>query len=623
MRKGIGLGTRLVFGFAVISLAAVGIGIYGINGMRAISSADRFLYEKATKPMAQLIAMTKGFQRQRIGLRDFMDAASKESASTFLAEARAQGASVAKAASELEGTLITENGRELFAAFQKSRERYAAIFNEIQAAHEKGDKAEVAVLMAGSGKDAASAEQSAIDALVQAKIDYAGSVADSNTKKGDATAVVMLALLAAVAALAVATAILITRQVMKSVGGEPEEIAAVADQVALGDLSTEFGDRAAMTGIQRSLAGLVSSLKTKSTALRSIAEGDLTAEVELASERDEVGISLREMLASLGELLGQVSGSVEQVASGSTQVSSTAQSLSQGAAEQAASIEEISAALVEINGQTMQNSQNALQMNDLAKTALERAEGGNASMRELVAAMVDINRSSEDVKKVVKAIDDIAFQINLLALNANVEAARAGKYGKGFAVVADEVRSLAVRSADAVKETTRMVEDSIAKVEKGNELVRLTAARLDEIADGSAKVAALADEVANASAEQSHGLEQISTGISQIDQVTQGTTSSSEESAAAAEELATQANQLKRMIERFKLRQDGPSDAEALKDLSPELLERIITQLKLRGGGAAKGGTGAAAARKGMRLVSEATQHTGSVKADDADFSEF
>jgi methyl-accepting chemotaxis protein len=619
MRKGIGLGAMLVSGFAIISLAAIGIGAYGIGSMNAINAADRFLYEKATAPMEQLIAMTKGFQRQRIGLRDFMDAPTKDAATAALAEARAQGAIVAKAAGEIDGTLATANGRELLDAFQKARARYDAVFGAIGDAHEKGDQARVAALMAGTGKEAAAAEQDAIDALVRAKIDYARTVAEDNTRKGAETARWMMLLLGAVAVLAVATAMLITRRVTKSVGGEPSEIAAIADEVALGDLSMRFGDAASLTGIQRSLAGMVASLKAKSEAIKRIADGDLTADVELASERDEVGVSIRQMVVSLGELLGQVSGSVDQVAAGSMQVSSASQALSQGAAEQAASIEQISASLVEINGQTSQNSQNALQMNGLAKTALDRAEGGNVSMKELVAAMADINRSSEDIKKVVKAIDDIAFQINLLALNANVEAARAGKYGKGFAVVADEVRSLAVRSADAVKETTRMVEDSIAKVERGNELVRLTAARLEEIADGSEKVAALADEVANASAEQSNGLEQISAGISQIDQVTQGTSSSSEESAAAAEELAAQAQQLKRMVERFKLRQEEEGEVDELRDLSPELLERIVAQLKARG---SKETGRVASAKKAIRPVAEAYLSV-STKAKDEEFSEF
>lgn len=197
-------------------------------------------------------------------------------------------------------------------------------------------------------------------------------------------------------------------------------------------------------------------------------------------------------------------------------------------------------------------------MNTLAKDAQGSAVKGNQQMKDLVAAMNDINTSAEQIKTVVKAIDDISFQINLLALNANVEAARAGKYGKGFAVVAEEVRNLAVRSANSVKDTTRMVDESISSIQKGNTLVEGTAKQLDEIVIGSAEVSNLAEEVATAGREQTQGLEQISLGLTQIDQVTQSNTASAEESASASEELSSQAQQVKSMLARFKLkRQEG------------------------------------------------------------------
>ena len=621
MRGRMKLGTRLVCAFAAVSLAAIGAGAYGIIGMRSIASADRFLYEKATEPMGLLIAMTKGFQRMRIGLRDAMDASTREGRDAALLEAQAQSEKVQKSAAEFGKNLATGNGSALFASFEAARKDYDAVFDKIMSLHGQGKDADVAALMKGAGKEAADAEQTAIDALVEAKIAYAKGVASDNTRLCDLTALIMLAALAAVLLLGVAVALVITRSITRAVGGEPEEIAAVADRVALGDLSIELDGADRMTGIQRSLAGMVGSLKAKSAALKTIAEGDLSTEVALASDRDEVGISLRAMLSSLNDLVSQVTLSIEQVAAGTEQVSQTAEALSEGATEQAASIEEISASLVEISGQTRQNSESALQMNGLAKASRDKAAEGNGRMKELVAAMADINRSSEDVKKIVKAIDDIAFQINLLALNANVEAARAGKYGKGFAVVADEVRSLAVRSAEAVKEATRMVEGSIASIGRGDELVRLTALRLEEISEGSAKVSDIADEVATASAEQSRGIEQINSGVEQIDQVTQGNTASAEEAAAASEELASQAQQLKEMVGRFTLRKIDEAQADAGPELSPELVERLLRELSARGLtlSASRGGTKADVAIKPVARSAAAAK----TRANDGDFGEF
>jgi len=624
------LGTRLVIGFSIVSLATIGIGITGIVAIKNINDADRFLYANATEPMVQLVAMTENFQSQRIGLRDAMDAmnaTNTEEESSRLAAAHAKGENVEKAASELSKTLVTDEGRKIFSDFEAARKGYDAVFDEIIAADKRGDKAAVAALMKGKGSAAAEAEQAAIDSLVQAKVKYAASVAGDNRVKGDNTSLFMLFDLLIVVLIGIFTALSITRRITKSVGGEPAEIARVADQVARGDLSVDFGDISKSSGIQRSLAGMVASLKAKSEALKHIAKGDLSVQVEFASEKDEVGLSLRTMLGSLNELLSQVSSAVEQVAAGSSQVSSAAQTLSQGTAEQAASIEEISASLTEIAGQTAQNSDNAREMNGLAKSSHQEAEAGNERMKELVTAMADINRSSEDVKKIVKAIDDIAFQINLLALNANVEAARAGKYGKGFAVVADEVRSLAVRSAEAVKETTRMVEDSIAKMDKGNELVKLTAAQLVGIAEGSARVAAIAEDVASASQEQTRGVEQISTGIEQIDQVTQSNSSSAEESAAAAEELAAQSRQLKSMVERFKLRSEEASPS-ALASLSPQLLSRLLEELRAGGWDTARPENKATAIKPVARDataqgVTASRAATAGTKASDADYSEF
>jgi methyl-accepting chemotaxis protein len=348
-------------------------------------------------------------------------------------------------------------------------------------------------------------------------------------------------------------AIMMSRSILNQLGEDPSVIKRITEKVATGDLDIKF-EKKNIKGVYKSVSNMISELQYKAGMISRIADRDLTNDVKIASDQDLLGKSLVQMTVSLNEILGQVNTSVDQVNTGSDQVSQASQSLSQGATEQASSLEEISASIIQINSQSRQNAENATEANGLARQASSDAEKGNREMENLSDAMQKINTSSDQIKKIVKVIDDIAFQTNLLALNANVEAARAGKYGKGFAVVADEVRNLAVRSADAVKETTEMVDDSIRNIESGNKAVEATASQLESILSGSAKVGDFLEEISIASREQAEAIDQITQGLEQIDQVTQSNTASAEESAAAAEELASQSVQLKNMIATFKLK---------------------------------------------------------------------
>src|SRR6056297_3668283 len=298
-----------------------------------------------------------------------------------------------------------------------------------------------------------------------------------------------------------------------------------------------------------SFSSLIEYQTEKAEIAKEIANKNLRVQASVSSEKDTLGKAFQEMVSALNELLGQVNSSVEQVNSGADQVSQASQNLSQGATEQASSLEEITSSTNEINSQSKQNAENATEAHGIAKQATEDAEKGNVQMKQLNESMEKINASSDEINKVVKVIDDNAFQINLLALNANVEAARAGKYGKGFAVVADEVRNLAVKSTDSVKETTQ----TVTNIKQGTEAAEATGKQLTSIVEGSGKVANFLEEIAQASREQAQAIEQITEGLDQIDEATQASTASAEESASASEELAGQAQQLRSMVAQFKL----------------------------------------------------------------------
>ncbi len=306
-----------------------------------------------------------------------------------------------------------------------------------------------------------------------------------------------------------------------------------------------------------------------------IKDGEVVGALEAITDLTEIKRAHREseqQTQALKGLLTKIEDAADLVESGARQVSEGSQVLSQGATEQAAAIQELSASIAEIAQQTKTNAVNS----EKASAVAEATRGGTAlideKMGQMLQAMNDISHASSNISKIIKTIDDIAFQTNILALNAAVEAARAGVHGKGFAVVADEVRSLALRSAAAAKDTTRLIETSLGTVAGGTKIAADTAHTLDAVVKGIAESAALMDEVASASKQQTLGISQVEKGVEQVALVIQSITATAQEAAAASEELSGQAVLLSGLVHEHK--------AEGLKledDLeSAELSEQIL-----------------------------------------------
>jgi methyl-accepting chemotaxis protein len=248
----------------------------------------------------------------------------------------------------------------------------------------------------------------------------------------------------------------------------------------------------------------------------------------------------------------ELSESAEQVSSAAHQVSGSSQSLAQGSSEQAASLEETSASSEEMSSMTRRNAENSQQAAAFMNAVSQRVAEANRTLADMMSSMEQIGASSGKISKIIKVIDEIAFQTNILALNAAVEAARAGEAGMGFAVVAEEVRNLAQRSAQAARDTTSLIEESILKSTEGSRKLEEVASSIVGITESAGKVKTLVDEVEASSKEQAQGIDQISKAMAQMDQVTQKTAANAEESASASEELNAQSQALMTVVKQLR-----------------------------------------------------------------------
>ncbi|MCX7881629.1 MAG: methyl-accepting chemotaxis protein [Brevinematales bacterium] len=333
------------------------------------------------------------------------------------------------------------------------------------------------------------------------------------------------------------------------------KIRLLAEDIARGkfvtpDIAYTYQDEIAT--LLSSFSNIVSSLKAKEGFLLALKEGDFTREIPISSNEDTVGLALKTMTERLSELIRAVKESIHQTMISVEQLKKATQHLSQGSTEQAAAVEEITSSVKEIQSQAKQNLAYATESIEIMKHLLSVVEENRIQLNQLSQAMKKNTEASEQIKAVVKTIDDIAFQINLLALNANVEAARAGKYGKGFAVVADEVRNLAVKSAQAAKDTAHIVEETVQNLLTSDNVLKQTLTKFDQIEKRSQEMSGKMLEIGKLSQAQSLGLDQISQGLTQISAAVQSAAASAEETASAANELAGQTQSLQNMVQVFK-----------------------------------------------------------------------
>jgi methyl-accepting chemotaxis protein len=324
------------------------------------------------------------------------------------------------------------------------------------------------------------------------------------------------------------------------------------------DVKKHKGDFAKIVnGVNETLDAVINPITEAMQVMKQLANKNLTARVtgnyngDLNTFKEDINLAAQD----LEESLIQVDMAVEQITAASNQISSGSQILAEATSEQASSLEEISSSLEEINSLTANNADNAKNGLNLSEQAVKAVDEGNIAMEKMNNAMASILQSSQETGKIIKTIDEIAFQTNLLALNAAVEAAHAGEAGKGFAVVAEEVKNLALRSADAAKNTNTLIEEATKNSEMGSNIVEQVTKSFIEMKEQFTKVKSIVNEITASSEEQAHGVNQISSGVEEMNRVTQQNAANAEESASAAEELNSQAAELKNMVNQFTLSQ--------------------------------------------------------------------
>ncbi len=343
---------------------------------------------------------------------------------------------------------------------------------------------------------------------------------------------------------------MLTRE-LQDVGTEAASVRLIVGGAVLLVAAGLFGFSAYVVHVMRQLGAEPGELKL---VAEGVAAGNLGVQMTLrAGDTTSVMAALKAMADNLADTVRAVRQNADSVATASAQIASGNADLSSRTEQQASALQQTAASMEELGTTVRQNADNARQADALARSASQVAQRGGDSVREVVATMKGINESSQRIADITSVIDGIAFQTNILALNAAVEAARAGEQGRGFAVVASEVRSLAQRAAAAAREIKGLIADSVGRAERGTALVDQAGATMQDVVTSIRRVSDIVGEITTASGEQSQGVQQVGSAVTQMDQATQQNAALVEESAAAAESLRHQSQQLVRAVSVFQL----------------------------------------------------------------------